>query len=51
MANEFNFGDPRLLFELWRQFTGEDLTISKAAKRDPKKRKDKNNKVKNEENV
>ena len=36
MGNDLKFGDPQLLFELWRQFTGEDLMPSKT----PKKRKD-----------
>lgn len=37
--DEYNFNDPRLLFKLWKEFTGEDLTISKAPKKEKKIKK------------
>lgn len=44
MANgEYKYSDPRRLFELWKELTGEDLLSEPLPERDPKKKDTGNN--------
>ena len=35
MASDYQYSDPRLLFELWRELTGEDLLSDITESKDP----------------
>lgn len=36
--SKYDFRDPRRLFELWKELTGEDLLSEPLPERDPKKK-------------